>query len=158
MTPILQRIYQSDGGSEVCDTLMKYLYKGMAQGGPATNSATPRNVTPQATGFSQAGGRSFGGGEGGGQAMSVLLSWHEKVRHVPYKRLYERADSVIACRDGWSGQHCARNVGSKDGMKRGAAAAEAQIDGNPLPPTWIREIRPRLRMAAEEDHGTSGCT
>ncbi|KAF7188658.1 Actin-related protein 2/3 complex subunit 5 [Pseudocercospora fuligena] len=80
MTPMLQRIYQSEGGSEVCDTLMKYLYKGMAQNAPATNSGTPtRNITPQATGFSQIGGRNFGGGEGGGQAMSVLLSWHEKL-------------------------------------------------------------------------------
>lgn len=77
MTPILQRIYQSEGGSEVCDTLMKYLYKGMAQGQPSSTGA--RNVTPQPTGFSQVGGRNFGGGEGGGQAMSVLLSWHEKV-------------------------------------------------------------------------------
>lgn len=32
MTPMLQRMYQSEGGSELCDTLMKYLYKGMAQG------------------------------------------------------------------------------------------------------------------------------
>ncbi|WPH02181.1 Hypothetical protein R9X50_00503600 [Acrodontium crateriforme] len=78
MTPILQRIYQSDNGSELCDTLMKYLYKGMGQGHPATNS-TSRNMTPQSTGFTQAGGRNFGGGEGGGQAMSVLLSWHEKL-------------------------------------------------------------------------------
>ena len=82
---MLQRIYQSDGGSEICDTLMKYLYKGMAQGAPSgpTNASTTggsRNITPQATGFSQVGGRSFGGAEGGGQAMSVLLSWHEKVR------------------------------------------------------------------------------
>jgi len=75
MTPILQQIYSSDGGSEVCDTLMKYIYKGMAQGSP---NAGVKNVSSQ-TGFSQAGGRSFGGAEGGGQAMSVLLSWHEKV-------------------------------------------------------------------------------
>ena len=84
MTPLLQRIYQAEGGSEICDTLMKYLYKGMAQGAPGAtaNASTPgggRNITPQATGFSQIGGRSFGGAEGGGQAMSVLLSWHEKV-------------------------------------------------------------------------------
>lgn len=79
MTPILQRIYQSEGGSEVCDTLMKYIYKGMGQGGPAGAQSAGKNVTPQQTGFSQAGGRSFGGAEGGGQAMSVLLSWHEKV-------------------------------------------------------------------------------
>lgn len=43
-----------------------------------TNAASAtRNITPQATGFSQIHAR--GGGEGGGQAMSVLLSWHEKV-------------------------------------------------------------------------------
>ncbi|KAI7712223.1 hypothetical protein KC353_g8422, partial [Hortaea werneckii] len=77
MTPILQRLYGSEGGSELCDTLMKYLYKGMSQGAPGSGS-TPKNVTPQATGFSQMGGRSFGG-EGGGQAMSVFLSWHEKL-------------------------------------------------------------------------------
>ena len=77
MTPLLQRIYQSEGGTEVCDTLMKYLYKGMAQVQPSSGG---KNVTPQPTGFSQIGGRSFGSGEGGGQAMSVLLSWHEKVR------------------------------------------------------------------------------
>lgn len=82
MTPILQRIHQSEGGSEVCDNLMKYLYKGMAQGSPSSTSSTGKNMTPQATGFTQAGGRSFGGAEGGGQAMSVLLSWHEKVGFV----------------------------------------------------------------------------
>jgi len=26
MTPILERIYKSEGGSEVLDTLMKYMY------------------------------------------------------------------------------------------------------------------------------------
>ena len=70
-------MYKAEGGSELCDTLMKYLYKGMAQGAPS--GANGKNITPQATGFTQAGGRSFGGAEGGGQAMSVLLSWHEKV-------------------------------------------------------------------------------
>jgi len=40
-------------------------------------TGTARNLTPQATGFSQI--HSRGGAEGGGQAMSVLLSWHEKV-------------------------------------------------------------------------------
>ncbi|EMC92768.1 hypothetical protein BAUCODRAFT_37679 [Baudoinia panamericana UAMH 10762] len=81
MTPLLQRMYQSEGGSELCDTLMKYLYKGMAQGTSHTtnNSVHGRSMTPQATGFSQAGGRSFGAAEGGGQAMSVFLSWHEKL-------------------------------------------------------------------------------
>jgi hypothetical protein len=52
-----------------------YSYKGMAHATPAT---TKRDITPQPTGFSQVHTR--GGGEGGGQAMSVLLSWHEKVR------------------------------------------------------------------------------
>ena len=46
----------------------------MAHASPAGNT---RNVTPQTTGFSQI--HSRGGNEGGGQAMSVLLSWHEKV-------------------------------------------------------------------------------
>jgi actin related protein 2/3 complex subunit 5 len=79
MTPILQRIYQSEGGSEVCDTLMKYLYKGMGQGQSESGLAAAKNAAPQQSGFTQVGGRSFGGAEGGGQAMSVLLSWHEKV-------------------------------------------------------------------------------
>lgn len=51
-----------------------FSYKGMAQSNPA---GMARNITPQPTGFSQIHAR--GGGEGGGQAMSVLLSWHEKV-------------------------------------------------------------------------------
>ena len=38
-------------------------------------------LQPQQTGFSQMGGRP-GGGEGGGQAMSVLLSWHERIVEV----------------------------------------------------------------------------
>ena len=76
MTPILQRIYQSEGGSEVCDTLMKYIYKGMGQG---QSDVAAKTAAPQQSGFTQVGGRSFGGAEGGGQAMSVLLSWHEKV-------------------------------------------------------------------------------
>ncbi|KAK0281876.1 hypothetical protein LTS00_012416 [Friedmanniomyces endolithicus] len=83
MSPLLQRIYKSDNGSELCDTLMKYLYKGMGQGSntaahPSGNTgAGGRNLTPQATGgFTQASGRNFGVGEGG---MSVFLSWHEKL-------------------------------------------------------------------------------
>ena len=61
---------------------MKYLYKGMSTP-PASAGSTggSRSLTPQATGFSQIGGR-VGGGEGGGQAMSVLLSWHEKLVEV----------------------------------------------------------------------------
>jgi hypothetical protein len=50
----------------------------MAHAAPQTNSKS--TLTPQATGFSQI--HSRGGGEGGGQAMSVLLSWHEKVRFL----------------------------------------------------------------------------
>lgn len=82
MTPILQRIYQSEGGSEVCDTLMKYLYKGMGQSQPANAAPAGKGLAPQQSGFTQVAGRSFGGAEGGGQAMSVLLSWHEKVSLV----------------------------------------------------------------------------
>ena len=70
---MLNRIYTSSNGPENLDVLMKYIYKGMSQ--------TPnRALTPQATGFSQIGSR--GGGEGGGQAMSVLLSWHEKLVEI----------------------------------------------------------------------------
>lgn len=83
MTPMLQRIYQGDAGSELLDVLMKYLYKGMASsssGGSAPR--TPTRVTPQPTGFSQAGGRPGAANESAGAAMSVLLSWHEKVVDV----------------------------------------------------------------------------
>ncbi|RAR08836.1 Arp2/3 complex 16 kDa subunit ARPC5 [Stemphylium lycopersici] len=81
MSPMLSRIYSTPGGSEALDAAsgpptdrMSYSYKGMAQSTPVT---TTRNITPQPTGFSQIHAR--GGGEGGGQAMSVLLSWHEKL-------------------------------------------------------------------------------
>jgi actin related protein 2/3 complex subunit 5 len=77
MSPILGRIYSAPGGTEALDVLMKYIYKGMAQ---TSAGSTTRNVTPQATGFSQV--HSRGGGEGGGQAMSVLLSWHEKLVEI----------------------------------------------------------------------------
>ncbi|KAF2757978.1 Arp2/3 complex 16 kDa subunit ARPC5 [Pseudovirgaria hyperparasitica] len=77
MSPILQRIYASDGGVELLDVLMKYIYKGMAQ---HTSVAAKPAIQPQPTGFSQISGRS--GGEGGGQAMSVLLSWHEKLVEI----------------------------------------------------------------------------
>ncbi|KAK3059617.1 hypothetical protein LTS18_010427, partial [Coniosporium uncinatum] len=78
MSPILERIYKSEGGTEVLDTLMKYIYRGMAQ--PAASSSQ-KQMTPQSTGFSQVQGRNLGG-EGGGQAMSVLLSWHEKLVEI----------------------------------------------------------------------------
>ncbi|KAF2183065.1 Arp2/3 complex 16 kDa subunit ARPC5 [Zopfia rhizophila CBS 207.26] len=77
MSPILSRIYSAPGGTEALDVLMKYIYKGMAQ---SSSASTTRNITPQATGFSQI--HSRGGGEGGGQAMSVLLSWHEKLVEI----------------------------------------------------------------------------
>ncbi|KAF1958498.1 Arp2/3 complex 16 kDa subunit ARPC5 [Byssothecium circinans] len=77
MSPILSRLYSAPGGTEALDVLMKYIYKGMAQTSAANTS---RTLTPQATGFSQI--HSRGGGEGGGQAMSVLLSWHEKLVEI----------------------------------------------------------------------------
>ncbi|KAI0136803.1 actin-related protein 2/3 complex subunit 5 [Xylariales sp. AK1849] len=86
MTPMLQRIYKSEGGSELLDVLMKYLYKGMsgsASGGaPRTPSRASSSLTPQQTGFSQVGGRPGASNESTGAAMSVLLSWHEKVVDV----------------------------------------------------------------------------
>ncbi|KAK1772987.1 Arp2/3 complex 16 kDa subunit ARPC5 [Phialemonium atrogriseum] len=83
MTPMLQRIYSSPGGSECLDVLMKYLYKGMAStSSSGSTPRTPTRVTPQQTGFSQAGGRPGGASESTGTAMSVLLSWHEKVVEV----------------------------------------------------------------------------
>ncbi|KFY41421.1 hypothetical protein V494_03012 [Pseudogymnoascus sp. VKM F-4513 (FW-928)] len=57
MTPLLRSVYGSDGGPDVLDSLMKYLYAGMA-------APTQRQ------------------GESSGAAMSVLLSWHEKVVEV----------------------------------------------------------------------------
>jgi hypothetical protein len=78
----------------------------MAQASPPSSKST---ITPQATGFSQVHTR--GGGEGGGQAMSVLLSWHEKVRprnfyikpniwvSKPNLSLY--TNTITACRNSW---------------------------------------------------------
>ena len=51
-------------------------YKGMSHHSQPTNTSSHKPLSPQRTGFSQI--HSRGGGEGGGQAMSVLLSWHEK--------------------------------------------------------------------------------
>ncbi|KAK3371568.1 actin-related protein 2/3 complex subunit 5 [Lasiosphaeria ovina] len=85
MTPMLQRIYASPGGTECLDVLMKYLYKGMAVtsgGAGKSNPQTPTRMTPQQTGFSQMSGRPGGSSESTGGAMSVLLSWHEKVVDV----------------------------------------------------------------------------
>lgn len=79
MTPILQRLYSSEGGPELCDVLMKYIYKGMASTTPSQKAA-PKQVTPQATGFSQIQNRTTG--ESQGHGMSVLLSWHEKLVEI----------------------------------------------------------------------------
>ena len=58
-------------------------YKGMATVHPGTASRSPSKVTPQSTGgFSQIGGRPGGANESATAAMSVLLSWHEKVVEV----------------------------------------------------------------------------
>jgi len=84
MTPMLQRVYGSDGGSDALDVLMKYLYKGMAAPSTARTPTRGSTLTPQSTGagFSQMGGRPGAGNESSGSAMSVLLSWHEKVVDV----------------------------------------------------------------------------
>ncbi|KAK3988187.1 actin-related protein 2/3 complex subunit 5 [Cladorrhinum sp. PSN332] len=89
MTPMLQRVYASEGGVELLDVLIKYLYKGMAANagasagaGTASPARTPTRMTPQPTGFSQIGSRSLAPSDSTGAAMSVLLSWHEKVVDV----------------------------------------------------------------------------
>jgi len=105
MTPLLNRIYSSEGGSECLDVLMKYLsvypletlillagdgiadyrfcrYKGMASGPAGGTPRTPTRPSPSASGFSQMGGRPAGANETTTAAMSVLLSWHEKVVEV----------------------------------------------------------------------------
>ena len=75
---VLEGVLNGQGGKERGDTLMKYLYRGMGAPGGKTSSG----VSPQATGtsgFSQIQARNISEGSGGGQAMSVLLSWHEKL-------------------------------------------------------------------------------
>ena len=77
---ILGELVKGEGGMGRGDTLMKYLYRGMA----STSGSGGRNMSPQATGttgFSQIQSRNLGG-EGTGQAMSVLLSWHEKLVEI----------------------------------------------------------------------------
>ena len=77
---LLDQMLKQPGGNALGDTLMKYIYKGMA----GQSSSSSRGMSPQATGgsakggFSQIQARNVGEG-GGGQAMSVLLSWHEKL-------------------------------------------------------------------------------
>jgi actin related protein 2/3 complex subunit 5 len=66
---------------------MKYLYRGMSAPGAGKPGG---GVSPQMTGtgaggggFSQIQARNLGeAGAGGGQAMSVLLSWHEKLVEI----------------------------------------------------------------------------
>ncbi|PGH11342.1 hypothetical protein AJ79_04958 [Helicocarpus griseus UAMH5409] len=69
-----------EGGVERGDCLMKYLYKGMAsQSSGSVSPSKKSSLSPQSTGgFSQIHARNLGEG-GGGQQMSVLLSWHEKL-------------------------------------------------------------------------------
>jgi actin related protein 2/3 complex subunit 5 len=60
-----------------------YRYKGMAvhsagSGAGALSPSKKSSLSPQSTGFSQIRSRDLGEG-GGGQQMSVLLSWHEKL-------------------------------------------------------------------------------
>lgn len=84
---ILNDMLKQPGGSALGDTLMKYIYKGMATG----SGGSGKGMSPQATGsgvdglgrggFTQIQSRNFGEG-GGGQTMSVLLSWHEKLVEV----------------------------------------------------------------------------
>ncbi|KAF3025477.1 hypothetical protein E8E14_003943 [Neopestalotiopsis sp. 37M] len=95
MTPMLQRIYASEGGSELLDVLTKYLYKGMSASPKAPTRAGGGNMTPQATGFSQMSGRPGAANESTGAAMSVLLSWHEKVVDVA------GLGSVVRCMTDW---------------------------------------------------------
>ncbi|KAM3559980.1 hypothetical protein ARSEF4850_003874 [Beauveria asiatica] len=79
MTPLLKRIYESLGGSECLDVLMKYIYKGMA----ASHAGRGAKVTPQPTGgFSQFGARPGASNEPASAGMSVMLSWHEKLVEV----------------------------------------------------------------------------
>jgi actin related protein 2/3 complex subunit 5 len=77
---ILNEILKQPGGNALGDTLMKYIYKGMAVG---VGGGSSKGMSPQATGtgFTQVQSRNFGEG-GGGQVMSVLLSWHEKLTEV----------------------------------------------------------------------------
>ena len=83
---ILNEMLKQPGGNALGDTLMKYIYKGMASGAGGSG----KGMSPQGTGsgvdgvgrgFTQIQARNFGEG-GGRQVMSVLLSWHEKLVEV----------------------------------------------------------------------------
>lgn len=80
---VLQEMLRQQGGNALADTLMKYIYKGMGSG---TGGSGSRGMSPQSTGGVDGTGRGFSQiqarnvAEGGSsQAMSVLLSWHEKL-------------------------------------------------------------------------------
>jgi actin related protein 2/3 complex, subunit 5 len=82
VSKILNEMLGQPGGAALGDTLMKYLYKGMSTS--SGGGGSKQGMSPQGTGsggFSQIQGRNFGEG-GGGQVMSVLLSWHEKLTEV----------------------------------------------------------------------------
>jgi actin related protein 2/3 complex subunit 5 len=97
---VLESVLAGPGGRERGDTLMKYLYRGMgAPSGAGKAAAGGGGVSPQMTGsggaaagtttttttttggFSQIQARNLGEA-GSGQAMSVLLSWHEKLVEI----------------------------------------------------------------------------
>jgi actin related protein 2/3 complex, subunit 5 len=79
---VLAEMLKAPGGTALGDTLMKYIYRGMG----SSSGGSSKGMSPQATGGSGPGGKGFSqiqarnlGEGGGGQAMSVLLSWHEKL-------------------------------------------------------------------------------
>ncbi|KAG5931780.1 hypothetical protein E4U59_007931 [Claviceps monticola] len=81
MSPLLKKLYESEGGNECIDVLMKYIYKGMSMG--QSSGGRGSKVMPQPTGgFSQVGSRPGASNESAAASMSVLLSWHEKVVDV----------------------------------------------------------------------------
>ena len=78
---ILNDMLKQPGGSALADTLMKYIYKGMSVGAGGSGKGMSPQGTGSGGGFSQVQARNFGEG-GGGQTMSVLLSWHEKLVEI----------------------------------------------------------------------------
>ncbi len=83
----------------------------MAQSSSVSTLPATRNITPQATGFSQVSAR--GGGEGGGQAMSVLLSWHEKVCDIQSNLNQPRFHGLSSLTDERRPFSACRNRGSR---------------------------------------------
>ena len=91
-TSLVLLIAQSIHSSLLANGVYSSSYKGMAHTSAA--STTPK-ITPQTTGFSQV--HSSRSGEGGGQAMSVLLSWHEKVQSIFPSSVASRCMSWPLC-------------------------------------------------------------